>query len=97
MSRFAMFCSGLFLACSMSGCCLMHGMGGYPGGYYGGGGCGGGCNTGACGAYAPGGYPSAGLYGAGAPATAFAAPPTTAYYPYAQTAFAPQLDPLPTH
>ncbi|MCA9035570.1 MAG: hypothetical protein KDA91_10590 [Planctomycetaceae bacterium] len=96
MSRIAMFCCGLFLACSMSGCCLLHGMGGgYPG-YYGGGyggGCGG-CSTGACGAYAPGGYPSAGIYGAG-PATAYAQP-TTAYHPYAQTAMLP-VDPLATY
>lgn len=87
MSRLAMFCTGLFFISSLSGCCLMHGMGGgYPagGGYYGGQGGGCGCNP--SGAYAPGGYPSAAMYGAG-PQTAFAVP--------TQTAFAP-LDPLPT-
>ncbi len=92
MSRLAMFCSGLFLACSASGCCLMHGCGGAPGGYYGAGG----CNTG-CGAYAPGGYQAAGMYGAGTPAAAFVAPTTAGYAPYyPQMAVAP-LDPLPTH
>lgn len=90
MSRFAMFCAGFFVMCSMSGCCLMHGMGGGCCGaptssYYGGGSNGCGCNP--AGAYAPGGYPASAMYGA-APQTAFAVP--------TQTAFAP-LDPLPTH
>lgn len=97
MSRLAMFCSGLFLACSMSGCCLMHGYGGYPGGgYYGGGGgaCGG-CNNGC----APQGYPSAGLYGSGMPQMAYGAPMTTAGYapPYQPQMAAVAFDPLSTH
>lgn len=97
MSRLAMFCAGMFLACSLSGCCLMHGCG-YPGGsYYGsGGGCAP-CNNG-CGAYAAPGYPSAGLYGAGAPAAAYIAPPTTAgYAPYYPQAAMVPMDTLPTH
>lgn len=94
MSRLALFCCGLFLLCTVSGCCLTHGCGSpYGAGYYGGGG---GCNNG-CGAYAPSGYPSAGLYGNGAPTTAFVAPTTAGYAPYyPQMAIAP-MDPLPTH
>ena len=64
MNRFMIFCSGLLLACSMTGCCLLgHGGCGSCGG---GGGAfgaaypysGGGCASGNCGAAAPG-YPSA--------------------------------------
>jgi hypothetical protein len=43
MNRFVKFTAGLLLMCSMTGCCLMHGMG-YGAGYGGG---------------SPGGYPSA--------------------------------------
>ncbi|MFN8706032.1 MAG: hypothetical protein ACK526_06995 [Planctomyces sp.] len=85
MSRTFSFCTALFLTSTLSGCCLMHGMGGgYPGGgYYGGAGNGCGCApTG----YAPGGYPSAAMYG-GATQAAYVMP--------TQTALAP-LDPLPT-
>lgn len=87
MNRFAMFFAGLLLMSSLSGCCLLHGYGGYGAGYPGfGGGCGscGGCNTG-CGV-APGGYPSA-----------FAPGGQTAFAPglaYPQTAL---IDPLPTY
>ncbi|MCA9084026.1 MAG: hypothetical protein KDA81_08225 [Planctomycetaceae bacterium] len=59
MNRLVMFCAGLLLMSSMTGCCLLHGYGygaGYPSyGGYGGGGCG---SCGGCGAAAPG-YPSA--------------------------------------
>ena len=92
MNRFVKFTAGLLLMCSMTGCCLMHGMcygagygGGYPGG--GGGGCGG------CGV-SPGGYPSA--FAAGGPQQAFAPNmmmPQTAYAGY-PTMMA--MDPLPT-
>lgn len=87
MNRIAMFCAGLLLVSTMSGCCLFgHGGGwgaGYPSSY--GGACGG-CNTG-CGVPTPGGfgYPSAMAPG------------------MQQTAFAPgfgyptmAMDPLPT-
>ncbi len=68
MKRFMMFCSGLLLTFSMTGCCLLGqgcgggacgpcGGGGYGAAYpYSGGG--GGCPGGACGASASG-YPSA--------------------------------------
>lgn len=85
MNRFVMFCAGLLLMCSMSGCCLLHGYGGgYGAGYpsYGGGcgSCGGGCGA------APGGFQ--GAYAPGAPHTAFGVP--GAGYP------AMAMDPLPT-
>ncbi|MCH2202811.1 MAG: hypothetical protein MK102_12635 [Fuerstiella sp.] len=58
MNRFLVFCIGLLLMCSMTGCCLLgHGCcgGGYGAGYpYGAGSCPGG----ACGAAGPG-YPTA--------------------------------------
>lgn len=92
MYRFVKFTAGLMLMCSMTGCCLMHGMGmGYGAGYGGGGACGG-CNNG-CGV-SPGGYPSA--FGAGGPQQAFAPGMM------GQQAFAPggypmmAMDPLPT-
>jgi hypothetical protein len=94
MNRFVKFTAGLLLMCSMTGCCLMHGMGygaGYGGGYPGGGGCGscgGGCGV------SPGGYPSA--FAAGGPQQAFAPNmmmPQTAYAGY-PTMMA--MDPLPT-
>jgi hypothetical protein len=63
MNRFVLFCSGLLLMCSITGCCLTGGgcggCGGCGGGGYGAGyPYGGGCANGACGASAPG-YPSA--------------------------------------
>ena len=84
MNRFVMFCTGLLLMCSMTGCCLMHGYGGgYGAGYPGGcGSCGGGCGV------QGGGYPSA-----------FAPGPQTAFAPgagYPVTAMAP-IDALPTY
>lgn len=100
MNRMFMFFGGLLLMCSLSGCCLMHGMGmgyggGYPGAFGGGGGgcgsCGGGCGV------APGGYPSGALSN-GVPSTAFAPGyPQAAFAPgYPQTAFAP-IQALPTY
>ena len=84
MTRFFMFCAGLFVMASMSGCCL-HGGGG-PGAFGGPGilsGVGGGCGScqGRCGVQ-PGAFPSA--------AAPFSA--QTAFAPQygAQTAFAPQ-------
>jgi hypothetical protein len=89
MKRFMMFCSGLLLTFSMTGCCLLgHGGGCGPcggGGYgaaypYSGGG---GCPGGACGASAQG-YPQA--FNGGAYSQA-------AFVPGAQTAF---IEPMPT-
>lgn len=89
MNRVVMFCAGLLLMSSMTGCCLMGGCGGCGTGYpaYGGGGGGcGSCGTGYPGAYAPGGP------------TAFAPGGQTAFNPgYPSMAYAPQLDPLPTY
>jgi hypothetical protein len=84
MNRFVMFCTGLLLMCSMTGCCLMHGYGGgYGAGYPGGGGCG---SCGSCGGVQGGGYPSA-----------FTPGPQTAFAPgYPATAYAP-IDALPTY
>jgi hypothetical protein len=88
MNRLVTFCVGLVLMCSMTGCCLLHGCGGYGGygaGYPYGGYGGGGCATGACGAAAPG-YPSA-----------FAPTGQTAFAPgYPQTAFAAPIEGLST-
>lgn len=87
MNRFALFCSGLLLMCSLSGCCLLGGCGGGCGPCGGGYGAaypysGGGCPGGACGAAAPG-YP-----------TAFNSGYTTAAYaPGTNTAL---VDPVPT-
>lgn len=95
MSRLALFCAGLLMLGSLSGCC-MHG--GYPYGAGYGGGYGGPCSNGACGAYGPG-YPSAGLYGQGAPMTAWGTPAQTAYspgFPQTTTAWAP-VDTLSTY
>ena len=94
MSRFTMFCAGLFLACSLSGCCLSHGYGGYPGGQYGGA-----CNNGCgAGAYAPNGYPSAGLMAPGMPQMAYGSAPINAGYApgYTPQMAAVQFDPLST-
>lgn len=91
MNRLAMFFAGVVLMCTMSGCCLMHGLGGgYGAGYPGFGGACGSCNTGcgSCGT-APGGFPSA--FAPGGPQTAFA-PGAVPGYP--QTAL---IDPLPTY
>lgn len=97
MNRLFTFFGGLLLMCSLSGCCLTHGMGmgygaGYPGAFGGGGG--GGCGScGGCGV-APGGF-QAGAMGGGVPATAFAPQfQQQAFVPgYPQTAF----QPLPTY
>lgn len=82
MNRFVMFCSGLLLMCSMTGCCLFPGCGGGACGPCGGGygaaypySGGGGCPGGACGA-APG-YPSA--FNSGFQQAAIAPGTTTAY------------------
>ena len=89
MNRVALFLAGLFLVCSMSGCCLLgygYGSGYYPGGY-GGGGCG------SCGGCATGGYPGAQLPGG---PTAFAPGTTTAFAPsYSYPTVA--VDALPTY
>ena len=87
MNRLVLFCSGLLLMCSFTGCCLFPGGGcgyggygaGYPSGYpYNGGGPGGNC-----GAAAPG-YRTA--FAPGYPAAAFAPGTVTAY-----------VDPVPTY
>lgn len=93
MNRFVMFCAGLLLMCSMTGCCLMHGYGGYGAGYGGGypgaggcGSCGGGCGV------SPGGYPSAFAPGGMQQAFAPGMVPQTAFGGYPTMA----MDPLPT-
>ncbi len=60
MNRFAMFCTGLLLMCSLTGCCCLSGGGCGPcgGGYGAAYPYSGGCPGGACGASAPG-YPTA--------------------------------------
>lgn len=99
MNRLFMFCAGLFLMGSMSGCCLLHGGGacGAPrpfggAGAFSGGGCGpcqGGCGV------APGGFPSAAAPFGGQTAFAPQYGAQTAFAnPYGAPAIA--MDPMPT-
>lgn len=92
MNRIALFCTGLLLMCSLSGCCLLGGCGsscgpcGPCGGGYGAAYpySGGGCPGGACGAAAPG-YPTAlnsgytTAYAPGATTTAMGVDPVTTF------------------
>lgn len=92
MNRFYMFCAGLLLMGSLSGCCLLHG-GGYGAGYGGyGGGCGP-CQSGGCGVGA-GGFPSAMAPGGFQSAAAPFGPQTAFMNPYGGQAIA--MDPMPT-